>query len=291
MNKIRFTFLAAALTSALCTGVHAQRHAVEPEVLHAQPAPPPQQVDVAGMFAESYRNAGSPRIAVYWNRQLSDTLGSNYQQFDRHTSTSHDSSTENVDSTKTSFGHATLEEKDHSHRTVDEQVSGTRLTNADPARPQTDESIGWRLESSFYDPLLAAGVRLIDRTVIMRTLNGGASQGSAPDIQSVEARALLGKADYLLEVLMTSDADSPIGSRFRVTVKEVGTGEIVGFLSTRALPQSSTRTRYVATSNGFKRQTTAAIPNLEDFAHRLAEETMFQLTRSWEVSGARLRKK
>jgi len=172
---------------------------------------------------------------------------------------------------------------------VEERTSGSRLTNADAARAQADETTAWRLESSFYDPLLSSGVRLIERNLIMRTLNKGASQGATPDIQSVETQALLGKVDYLLELLMASGNDSPIGCRFRITIKDVNTGEIVGLMSTRAMPEVGRTSRFVATQGGFKHETTTEVPSLEDFAHCLAEDTMFQLARGWELRSTRPR--
>src|ERR1044072_5602869 len=156
MKTINLSITSIALGVLLSAAATAQPF--EPPVLAPKAQREHQQIDIARIFAQSYHQAGRPRVAVYWNRQLSDSLSSNYQDFDRHVTTHTDVGSDREDTTNTSFRHATPREKDSSQRTVEERTRGSRLTNADAARPQADESTAWRLESSYYDPLLAAGV-------------------------------------------------------------------------------------------------------------------------------------
>lgn len=256
-----------------------------PPVLKPRPVAKAPRFDVAGAFTDAYAAAGRPRIAVYWNRQLSDDIATQYEDYDRRTKTREHSSSGQSDSTDVDHGHASHDSDDSMTREVYEKTRGTRRLPAGGARKGVEESTAWRLESAFYQPWLGAGAHLVDRALTMRTLSGGQSFGATPDIQSVEVGALLGTADYLMEILVTDDEQSPIGARFRVTVKDVRTGQIVGLSSTRAMPMLSSETRWVATNGGFEKQTTTEQAALEDFGRQLAHESMMQLVRAWGARG------
>lgn len=256
-----------------------------PPVIKPRPAVQPPRFDVTGAFANAYAAAGRPRIAVYWNRQLSDDVATQYEDYERRTKTREHSSSSQSDSTEVDHGRASHDAGDSMSREVYEKTRGTRRLPAGGARKDVEESTAWRLESAFYQPWLGAGAHLVDRALTMRTLNGGQTLGSTPDIQSVEVGALLGKADYLMEILVTDDEQSPIGARFRVTVKDVHTGQIVGLSSTRAMPPVSSDTRWVATAGGFEKRTTTEQAALEDFGRQLAHESMMQLVRAWGARG------
>lgn len=256
------------------------RHDV-PAVLTPAPAPTATTFDVPGAFRAAYSSTGRPRIAVYWNRQFADVLSTRYEDYDRRTTTVDGSASIETDEWSSEYGATTSADAKAKFRKEVETVRGARGVAVNGARSGLDESTAWQLESGFYQPWLGVGARLVDRALTMRTLTGGKPFGTVPDIQSVEVGALLGKADYLMEILVTHDAESPIRARFRVTVKDVRTGQIVALASTRAMPPLASEKRWVPTSSGFEKRTTTELANLEDFGRQLAHESMMQLVRAW----------
>lgn len=250
------------------------------------PAPPAVATPRVGAhFATAYQQAGRPRIAIFWNRELSDDTNAQYEAYDRTVTASEDHQASRSDNTTTEVGGASMSSSDRLQKVTTDRVTGSRMVSTDHARSGTAETTAWRLESSFYHPFLAAGTRLIDRSMAMRTVHGGRHRDGSPDLVALETSALLGKADLLMEVLMSPDDDSPIGCRFRVTVKDVKSGQVIGLLSTRAIPPTESHTRYVPAPTGFQKVTTRTTPSLEEFAQRLADETMVQLMRSWNHGG------
>jgi hypothetical protein len=256
------------------------RHDV-PAVMKAAPPLAAPRFDPTRAFHDAYAAAGRPRIAVYWNRQLGDSLATRYEEYDRRTTTVDGSASVEATTTGSSYHVNASADAESNARAVVETVRGTRALGVPTARENLDESTAWQLESAFYQPWLGTGARLVDRALTMRTLTGGKPFGAAPDIQSVEVGALLGKADYLMEILVTNDAESPIGSRFRVTVKDVRSGQIVALASTRAMPSLASETRWVPTASGFEKRTTTEQATLEDYGRQLAHESMMQLVRAW----------
>jgi hypothetical protein len=286
MHPINSILVAAALGIAGLTQAHAQYRAGMPQVVapptaQQQPAPRP---NIAAGFAGAYQKAGRPRILVFWNRELTDSANSRYEDYEKTTVSSQHHRSDSADETITETGKATTSQSDELGTVTTERGTGVRTIDDGGKRVAAKESVDWRLESSFYHPFMAAGVRLVDRNMAIRSIHGGKAEGSWYDAQSLETSALLGKADLLMEIQMTPDDDSPIGSRFRVTIKDVQTGQVRGLLSTRAIPPSDSFTKYVPAAQGFKKVTVSSTPNLEDFAQRLAEETMVQLMQSWGVS-------
>src|SRR5690606_34486568 len=61
------------------------------------------------------------------------------------------------------------------------------------------ERDAWRFEEGFTDTLQRAGVRVIDRSTIIRL--AGSGKGAPTDVQRVEMAALKDHADLLVEVL------------------------------------------------------------------------------------------
>jgi hypothetical protein len=269
----------AALLAAAPAGAQYRNNL--PAVVTPPPSPAIYKPNVRGNFASAYQQAGRPRIAVFWNRELTDDVNSRYEDYQHSVRTTEEHQSGSSDSTTAEVGSTSMSNSDRLQRETSDRASGSRLIAATGTRAASAESVTWRLESSFYNPFLGLGVRFIDRNMAMRALHGGKAGITNPDLIALETGALLGKADLLMEVLVSPDADSPIGCRFRVTVKDIDTGQVIGLLSTRAIPQVDSHTGYVAGAGGFQKVTTRTTPNLEDFAERLAEETMAQLMRTW----------
>ena len=88
-----------------------------------------------------------------------------------------------------------------------------------------------------------------------------------------------GMADLLMEVLATRDPRSPVGTAFKVTVKQISSGRVLANVVTLALPPEQTTTRYVATKHGF--EPVAQLVTVDLVGRRLAIETMVGLLGAW----------
>ena len=196
-------------------------------------APPPR--DVVPAFATLYANAGSPRIAMLWNRTLSDrtALISEERQVLRDTRTSSNSSTEK--STSGVAGDVRLKEADgRSDRT---RVQ-TRVTApiAEPGRRiGLEERHALMVERAFMAEMNRAGVRFVDRSLAMRS-TAAAQHRSGGDAQLIEMDALLKFADLLLEVVWIEDREAPSGYAFDVRTKDLQSGQELTSVYTRGIP-------------------------------------------------------
>ncbi len=275
--------LACTMMSAAAVASAPFRDGLPPTLTPAAPMVRNPAPDALAMFSTSYVAAKRPRIAIYWNRELDDQLAARYEDYTSRRATDEVVESTTQDETRVEHGATSISDHSTSREKRSETAQGTRLLAAKTSRAGAAESIEWRLESAFLNPFLSAGVELIDRNVTMRMLASAGTPDSRPDVQRIEASALAGKADLLMEVLMTPDADSPIGCRFRVTVKDVRSGAIVGLLSTRAIPSTETTSRWVPGPGGFRKVTTTETPVLEQFGERLAQEAMFHLANRWNA--------
>ena len=233
----------------------AQYREGQPEVLVPAPQPAvPGDTAATLAFAEAYRKAGRPRIAAFWNRPFGEDLAdSRADQL-------------SIRSTRTAGSSSTVVRS--------EQV----VTNAD-RHPDARDPVLWVLEAEFANPFAAAGAFMVDRAAIMRATHLAAAGKHGNDSRVIEAAALQGKADLLLEVLMTPDAAAPSGFLYRVTVKSVASGEqLLNFVSTGRPAPPAQPDRYVATDRGFAVAPPPPPPGLEQVARHLGIEALKQLT-------------
>lgn len=209
----------------------------------------------ASGFASAYKRAGSPRVVVFWNRELSDETATEYEDVMQGRSDVRVGSSGN-----------------EIYRTDDVTVSvGTRRRENEQRSSDLTERADWKLESSFVSGLVSSGAILVDRKTIVRK-TGRRATGLTPNQQSIEMEALLGHADILIEVLQTSDDAAPLDTSFRVTMKRIVTGRILGQFVTSARPMVG-RGRFVAGPNGYERAAPPP-PSVETVARQLVQETL-----------------
>ena len=176
-------------------------------------------------FRRAYRQAGSPRLAVFWNRVFDDRL--------REMETESRLVVEGRRDTRTGKAGDTSTERDRSGWTASLEV------RRDGARPwPLSEAAGFRFQTGFLGPLIESGAAVVDRAAVMRltaarrTLSGdgaGASEpaGAAADRQLVETAALMAHADLLIQIALSPSDDSPAGAFFHASVVDVETGRVV----------------------------------------------------------------
>lgn len=193
-----------------------------------------KQADLVSNFAAAYARNGKPKLALFWNRALSDTLNEWYADT-RVVNRSQGSSTMS--------GELTLNQ---SGNTENSTAIERRVT--DPRRVQTSESFEWEFQDGFLAPFLEAGVTVLDRAAIVR-MTGADMQGTGE--RTVEIRALQGKADYLMEILVAPNQRSSVGYELRARILDVKTGAIVAMVNSKSLKEWNPEKPMVATAQGF----------------------------------------
>ncbi len=202
------------------------------------------QEQLSQSFADAYKRAGKPRLAIYWNRQLSDTLNDWYGDSRVVVTKSGEGNLSGSLKSPSLNGDVNISQSGSSQTTVEAQH---RVTDQN-TRLQPSESWDWQFQDGFLGPFLSAGATVVDRTAIMR-ITGLDAKGA--DGASVETMALQGKADLLIEVLVTPQTQSTVGYELRARVLNVKTGQIVAYVNSRALKEWNQPQEAIATSHGF----------------------------------------
>ncbi|MGE5516354.1 MAG: hypothetical protein ACM31D_11110 [Bacteroidota bacterium] len=249
-----------------------------------------QGATVAG-FADAYRRNGKPRLALYWNRQLSEALSDWYSDVRVvNGNQSNSSMAGDFNLTQSANGQNTLE--------VQRRIQDSR-------RGTVSESFEWEFQEAFLAPFLEAGATVVDRGAMMRL---AAADEPASGEKTIEVRGLQGKADYLLEVLVSPNWKSSTGYELRTRIIDIKTGAIVAMVNSKNLkewnpekpvvatdhgyvdprdaededesfgPQGEDKVR--ATSTGYERKRKP--PKLSKIAQNLAYNTMNGLMRQWK---------
>ena len=278
-NRSFALLVAGCIGTALAGGAMAtdlDRHyrPGQPDVLKEQPEPEAAERErqkVIDRFGTAYKRAGSPRIAVFWNRTFSDQL-SQWVSYGRV-----------VESKQGQLRSS----KPYGQSEADGQMS--RSFRVDVNVPQEErrpvnEIPAFAFESGFLRPMTDAGAKIVDRATIMRLIHSRAknrrNSPQVPDTQVVETDALLGFADYIAEILFSPDAGSTTGAAIRVTVKSIQDGQIVASLVSRERPEDEDGPRkWEAAAGGFR--VSREGPEPEEVGRDVAMETMQALTRAW----------
>lgn len=236
-------------------------------------------------FKLAYAEMGSPRIAVFFNRELSDevrewstlsrfVISGNLRISEEHTEGGLDRKKVEVEAGPTSVYEQTyidLEERD-----------------------LPPEDWMWQFEESFLREFLKAKAHMLDRATIMRLIaTESGKQGSAYEpitVKTIEMNALKEKADMFLELLVRENLNSPVGYEFQAYVKEIATGRILANVSSLEWRQKELdeprRKTYEATSGGYREvQVEQEIfPKLDRVVRLLALDVMDSLVKIWTPS-------
>lgn len=222
---------------------------------------PAVQGEAIGRFRVAYSARKSPRIAIFWNRALTDDIEAaklHVESEVRTAATGGQASTSTAGGSSSSvqpYGYGQLVQK-NAGATAQTSFGSTAAATRDRVSADVQQGFGarapvmseqdsWRFQHAFSDPFIKAGTRLVDRNTMIRIA------GDATDKQRAESAALAGLADLFVEVLTSVDPASPSGYVFRATAKDAKTGQIVAeIISDGAAPDAGV-TEYVATDRGF----------------------------------------
>lgn len=211
-------------------------------------------------FGRAYDKASRPRMAVWFNRTLSDRVEEwvtpvrakgalingkgEVQQLE-----------------------ASLQFRDPNHT----------------VRDMPGEDWVWAFEDGFDRPLLDQGVKLVDRAMILRLT--AAANGADPDktvaLKKVEVDALRGHADLMIELLIKRAPDSKSGYNYQARVVQVADGRILAVVNAPDLETSVKAGRFEATDKGYERPQAGKAVAVNDVAGQLAEEVMRRLVTVW----------
>jgi hypothetical protein len=131
------------------------------------------------------------------------------------------------------------------------------------------------VESSFQSAFMQEGVKLIDRTSIMRTGGAAKDVGATGNIQKLETEELLARTDIIIEVTQFPYA---IGDEkmFRIIVRDLKKAKILASFRTSGTPPKAPP-RYVAGSSGFVLASERA-PSAAAIGDQTAIDLMARLT-------------
>ncbi|CUW40688.1 protein of unknown function [Magnetospirillum sp. XM-1] len=200
-----------------------------------RPDPFKPQEDVVARFKDSYAQGGRPRLAFWWNRQLSDTLAQWYSETRTVTADKSRNSTEGDLTLKQSGGKQSVTETQR------------RAGDSAERRPR-EETWEWEFQDGFLAPFLQADAQVVDRTMITRIMGAGAEE---IDPKTVEVMAMQTMADLMVEVLVADSAQSTTGYELRARILDVKTGRVLAMVNSRALKEWQKTDKATATSKGF----------------------------------------
>lgn len=257
----------------------AQYRVDQPAVLErATPLPVPDTApQTAGAFRNAYTAAGKPRIALFWNIAFNDQLSDQTVTSTRTQGVENRTFSTLDKTTSGDAGAARLREGDD-QRTVDKTVStASRVTNRSVRSTNFSERDTFLLETAFTKTMQEGGVQFIDRAAIMRTTSAAAGGGG--DARTIETKALLGKAELMLEILLTPDPEASAGWGFQGALKEIESGRMLGSFYSKGSPRvAALPAQYRATDKGFQRVTQQQTITIDVVGRTLALDAMAELT-------------
>jgi hypothetical protein len=246
----------------------AQYRPEQPPVLDRQPAAPADNsASIIDAFRQKYSSLKQPRIALFWNRELTDNIAR--QTYEKSTTNATKSNSE------TSVGGNDNKNDEKLERDSSTTVKSVETID-DNHHAALDPRSDALLKTTFVDAMRNAGVRFIDHSLMVRAASADSAANADPQVN--EIKGLQSKADWLMEVVLVPDANAPLGQAFKIAIKDVNSGTLITEIYTPAIPPARGLGGYVAVNggNGFERAPEAPI-TIRAVGYTLGVETMGQL--------------
>lgn len=249
----------------------------QPSIADAEPVGEPSAQDdqIVNAFAAAYRKAGAPRLAVYFNRALSDEVREWIpgDQVQTEVHMTHSASGNSIGTGPISGQGST---------SVTAEARSRHYVGATGGREDPREAWKWQFEDAITNLFLQGNANVVDRAVIFRQMARQAPQTAGMDGSTSttlnEISALDKFADVLVEMQVTR-SKSDLGYDFRATAKNVKTGRILGTaFVTGSSDSENAKHRYVATSRGYEKQEVASDLTVEKVSRALTLKLMRSLT-------------
>lgn len=241
--------------------------------------------NIINNFKNTYKNAGKPKIAVFWNHVFDDSLSQWHANKRAHISRKekldidYDSTGKDKTTKTLSLADRVDVEQQFTHcdNGVCYQTLKPKSYAGDNMQSKTEE---FEFNSGFVSVFLQGNAKLLDRAAIMRLEQRSERYKDKgieeADRQMVETDALIDRAEYLAEINYSNKVDAQLGVEFLVTIKKVKSGEIIAMFRTEALPidLESPTAQFEATPNGFVKKITNQLATPKQVGQQLAYETM-----------------
>ncbi len=225
-------------------------------------------------FRSAYQRAGSPRLAVYFNRELSEEVREWIPGAQQRIQVQVEHA---VSGQSLATGPVTAQQSAQASTEIQSRYYvGKTGYRADPG-----ELWMWQFEDAITTRFLDGNARVVDRAVIFRQMARLQPQPGMDGTESTslnEIAALDSFADILVEMRI-APARGSAGYNFRATAKEMKSGRILA----SAIVGGANRRwgasgRYVATPNGYELQESVEDPAVEAVAHELTLKLMAAMT-------------
>jgi hypothetical protein len=231
-------------------------------------APPPANPDVgnhatSASFSAWYAKAGRPSMLLFWNRELTDDATTEYES---RVTTSTGAAVASVSGGGVTYAEGALVSETTAGQ---RRLTETQYSNLGGAYSQA-------LESAYLGALLNAGVKVIDREAMMRTVSRREDRENRLDKQWLETLALEQGIKYLIEVLPNASPRSPTGMSFTIKVTHLPTSTVKAQFVTSGDPPVGP-TRIMAGPNGLERRAPEGRRTDELVGAQLAFDTMNRL--------------
>ena len=249
-------------------------------VLDARPQPVPAPLDkTVPTFQTSYKSAGSPRIVLLWNREITDQFAA--VSVDKEiTNEIGSANTTGLDRTTAGpAGAATLRKSNSSHA-ANKVVTTVHTDETGPLRQASlPEWAVTQIERAFTDAMNRAGVRFVDRALSIR-MEAAKDHRNGGDPKLIETDAIQKRADLLLEILLVPDRAATAGYAFDVRAKDLRRGTEVGSIySKAAVRRDQPRGDWVAGPSGYEfRVRPLEVPPPSKVGEALAMDVMQMLS-------------
>lgn len=283
--RLKAVSIGIALSMLVLQSTHAQR-AVIPESMYRKDMPatmtPAAPVIVAlpthnrGAFSSAYAKAGRPAIVVLWNREFTDML-----QQDSASQVSIDKSSSGSFNRQTSGSANSWSTDINTESRGNTTIMSQTVKSQQALRDGPIERVNLQMRSAFMQTLSSAGVRLVDRNLVMRN-TAASKKGGNLDSQEIEMAAMSKHAKILMEVLNTQDPASPTGWATYISIKRLADGVLLteGYMDGR-MPEPAVQPapQYEPDPNGGYRKVVkpVAAVNVGETARLAAEQTLMRL--------------
>lgn len=263
---------ACGALAALATPAAAQYRPGTPEVLTPAPRAPSMRAGQEARSADDYRRAGSPRIVVFWNRELSDRIANDYDTVVMERGEASEGAAAAVSRNGRSAEGSRVTTYDREARI------GRREVDDDRREGLLEEDREWQFLEAFQGRLQSYGLVLVDRSLAMRAV--AAAEGGPTDKQTAEMRGIAGLADLMMTVTQTPAPDAPLGIRFKIAVTNVKDGRMIATLVADGEGPPRGPGRFVAGANGFEREQAPSL-DAAQAGSNLASELLLRLAGKW----------
>lgn len=221
--------------------------------------------DILARFRTAFEGSDTPRIAVFWNRELPARV-SDWRS--------------NRRVVLGISGEAAGTEKGEPTDIKGKVAIGAQAEYRDDRAREQARETAFALQSGLIDTFREGEATVIDQALAQRLTDNELEDGTfsrlSPDQLRLQMRALAREADYVLELTTAPDFEDE--ETYRVRVLSVKDASVVAmFSSTGQPPEDEREEKWVATDSGYQKKERPV--SLKDVGRELALQTMDRMAK------------